>query len=191
MVRKSLEDPSGWLERCHMDHWMGGLKLKFQQSQIRPLKSPFSTRVLSRLFMPNPHHSCAFGFQKLQKTMRKLVGRLSGFRHFFKIFIYKLGGIPPRYILLNCLLKKFWFFDQISVAKSSLKIANTLFFWNSRTTFCRWFLRYLIRILVVLLNKTKFLPHRRKIWQCIAWQVITLSYRLKSTQGPMAKPWSL
>jgi hypothetical protein len=119
-------------------------------------------RIRSRLFQPKPHHYSAFGFQKSQNPMRKLVGRLSGFRHFFKIFIYKLGGIPPRYILLNCLLKKFWFFDQISVAKSSRKTANTLFFWNSRTTFCRWLYRDIIRVMVLLLKILKFLPHRRK-----------------------------
>ena len=64
-------------------------------------------RVQSRLFKPNPRYLYVIGFQKSRKPMRNLVGRLSGFRHFFKIFIYKLGGIPPRYILLNCLLKKF------------------------------------------------------------------------------------
>jgi len=146
-------------------------------------------RVRSRLFRQNSNHSYVIGFEKSPKPMRNLVGRLSGFRHFFKIFIYKLGGIPPRYILLNCLLKSFWFSHQISVSESSRKTANTLFFWNSRTTFRRWPRGYLIRILVLLFKNLIFLPHRRKIRE-LPWQVITLSNRLKSTQGPMAKPWS-
>jgi hypothetical protein len=164
MVRKKLENPQGWLESSVMDHWMGGLNLKFQQSQIRPLKTLFSMRLRSRLFTQNKHHSYAFGFQKPPKPMRNLVGRLSGFSHFFKIFIYKLGGIPPRNILLNCLLKSFLFLHQINVVRSRRKTANTLFFWNARTTFCRWLLRDLIHVMVLLLKISKFLPHRRKVW---------------------------